>query len=80
MGRGIAQVIAQSGHPVYLFDSDARATQSALVFIRQILDRKVAKEKLTAEDAKLILDRIHLVSSLTDVSHAGLAIEAINEN
>ena len=80
MGRGIAQVIAQSGHPVYLFDSDARATQSALVFIRQILDRKVAKEKITAEDAKLILDRIHLVSSLTDVSHAGLAIEAINEN
>ena len=79
MGRGIAQVIAQSGHPVYLFDSDVRATQSALEFIRQVLDQKVAKEKITAEDRKLILDCIHLVSSLTEVSHVGLAIEAINE-
>ena len=55
MGRGIAQVFAQSGYTVYLNDVLPQAMDSALAQIGKMLDRAVEKEKISAADAAAAL-------------------------
>jgi 3-hydroxybutyryl-CoA dehydrogenase len=58
MGSGIAQVAAQAGHKVVLFDTRREAVDKALVGLRKTLDKLVEKGKLTAEQAEGIHSRI----------------------
>ena len=58
MGTGIAQVAAQSGHPVFLFDSREGAADKAKAKLAETFDTLVAKGRLDADSAKLILARI----------------------
>jgi len=44
MGRGIAQVFAQSGYDVYLNDAIPRAIDDAVAFIAKMLDQAVGAE------------------------------------
>lgn len=77
MGAGIAQVAAQAGHAVDLFDTRAGAAEAAKAKLTQTLDGLVAKGKLTADAAQATLARITPVGALTP---ADLVIEAIVEN
>ncbi|MBI3348488.1 MAG: 3-hydroxyacyl-CoA dehydrogenase [Burkholderiales bacterium] len=77
MGAGIAQVAAQAGHAVDIFDTRAGAAEAAKAKLAQTLDGLVAKGKLTADAAQATLARITPVGALTP---ADLAIEAIVEN
>ncbi len=77
MGAGIAQVAAQAGHDVRLFDTRSGAAEAAKAKLSQTLDGLVAKGKLTAEAAAATLARITPVEAL---SHADLVIEAIVED
>jgi 3-hydroxybutyryl-CoA dehydrogenase len=80
MGSGIAQVAAQAGHPVVLFDTRREAVDKALAGLRKTLDRLVEKGKLTAEQADGIHGRITPASDLKDLDGSGLVIEAIIED
>jgi 3-hydroxybutyryl-CoA dehydrogenase len=80
MGRGIAQVAAQSGCKVILFDADKDAPQRALSLIRDGLERIVAKGKITEEVKEKTLQNIVPVSSISDFSSVTVAIEAIVED
>ena len=80
MGRGIAQVFAQSGHQVYLHDVVPAALESAVAQIRKLLDRAVSKEKISAQDAAATVERLHTVSKLANVGPQPLVIEAALEN
>ena len=77
MGAGIAQVAAQAGHDVALFDARAGAAEAAKAKLAQTLDGLAAKGKLTAEAAQATLARITPVDALVT---ADLVIEAIVEN
>lgn len=77
MGAGIAQVAAQAGHDVALYDSRAGAAEAAKAKLAQTLDGLVAKGKLTADAATSALARITPVEAL---AQANLVIEAIVEN
>ncbi len=77
MGAGIAQVAAQAGHDVRLFDTRSGAAEAAKAKLSQTLYGLVAKGKLTAEAAAATLARITPVEAL---SHADLVIEAIVED
>lgn len=77
MGAGIAQVAAQAGHDVLLFDTRAGAAAAARDKLALTLDGLVAKGKLTAEAAQATLARITPVDALAPVD---LVIEAIVEN
>jgi len=79
MGRGIAQVFAQSGHEVYLHDVVPAALESAVAQIRKQLDRAVSKERITAEDAAATVERVHIAAKLTDIGPQPLVIEAALE-
>jgi 3-hydroxybutyryl-CoA dehydrogenase len=80
MGVGIAQVAAQAGHPVMLFDTRDGAAAEARDKLAKTLDTLVAKGKLPAEDAAQTLSRIEAIGSLGAAALARLVVEAIVEN
>jgi 3-hydroxybutyryl-CoA dehydrogenase len=80
MGAGIAQVAAQAGHHVQLFDARAGAAQQAAAKLGGTLDGLVAKGKLTADAAEATLARIEPLAALEELGKTFLVIEAIVEN
>lgn len=80
MGSGIAQVAAQAGHNVILFDTRREAVDKALAGLRRTLDKLVEKGKVTGEQADGIHGRIAPASDLKDLAGSGLVIEAIIED
>jgi 3-hydroxybutyryl-CoA dehydrogenase len=80
MGGGIALVAATAGHSVLLYDAAPGAAEAGCERQRTDLERLVTRGKLTAEDCKDRLSRLHPVGSLGDLAPAGLVIEAIVEN
>lgn len=79
MGAGIAQVVAQAGHPVCLFDLNAEALQRAATGIQTNLRKLADKGKLTAEAAEAAIGRVRPCAELAALADCGLVIEAIVE-
>lgn len=79
MGRGIAQIAAQAGFGVVLFDVNAEAVTAARESLRQTWDKLVAKGKVSSDAATQSLQRILPATSLQDLAKADLVIEAIVE-
>ena len=79
MGAGIAEVAAAAGHPVLLYDIAAEALTRAVEGIRQRLAARVARGKLTADQADALVARLVPVTELAALSDAWLVIEAASE-
>lgn len=79
MGAGIAQVAAQAGHAVWLFDAREGAAEQAKSRLQTTLAALVAKGKLSPEAVSQTLARIQPVQALAEAAQAGLVIEAIVE-
>ena len=79
MGAGIAQVAAQCGHRVYLYDQREDASAQALAQVGAALERLVAKGKLASADVQATMDRLQPAESLAQARGAGLVVEAIVE-
>lgn len=80
MGAGIAQVAAQAGHPVKLYDNRAGASAQAIDGIDRQLGRLVEKGKLSAEARAAIIARMQPVEAIEALADSSLVIEAIVEN
>lgn len=80
MGSGIAQVAAQAGHAVVLFDTRKEAVDKAMDGLAKTMDKLVEKGKLAADAAKALLGRITPAYDLKQLAGCGLVIEAIIEN
>jgi 3-hydroxybutyryl-CoA dehydrogenase len=80
MGNGIAHVCAQNGREVYLIDIDEAALDLALKTIDKNLARQVSKGKMTEQDAKATLSRIHRSATLDVCKDVDIVIEAVTEN
>ncbi|HEY6004213.1 MAG TPA: 3-hydroxyacyl-CoA dehydrogenase [Anaeromyxobacter sp.] len=80
MGRGIAQIAAQAGSPVRLFDARPEAAAEARAFIGAALEKLVAKGKLGAEDARAAVGRLTACGALAELSGCDLVVEAIVED
>jgi len=80
MGHGIAQAAAQAGYLVMLHDVDPSYIETGLANIRTALDRRVIKGRMTPDDMKRTLDRVHAAPDLQAAAgRADLAIEAVPE-
>src|SRR5690242_21695823 len=77
MGAGIAQVAAQAGHAVRLFDAREGAAAGACAKLATTLDGLVAKGRLDATEAKAIAARVGAATTLGDAAQAGVVVEAI---
>jgi 3-hydroxybutyryl-CoA dehydrogenase len=80
MGRGIAQVAAQSGFDVKLSDASQELADKGKQTISKQLDRLVSKERLSAEERDAVLGRISPVASPAAFDDVDVAIEAATEN
>lgn len=79
MGAGIAQVAAQAGHAVMLFDSREGAAGEAKAQLGRSLDALAAKGKLTGEAVSAALERIQPIPELEAAASVRLVIEAVVE-
>ncbi|MBO6211909.1 3-hydroxyacyl-CoA dehydrogenase NAD-binding domain-containing protein [Algoriella sp.] len=80
MGSGIAQVFAQAGHSVVLYDTNQEALDRSKQNLANTFVKLVAKEKYTAEQAETIQNSIEYAQSLDAFATIDLMIEAIVEN
>jgi 3-hydroxybutyryl-CoA dehydrogenase len=79
MGRGIAQIAAQAGSTVHLFDKQAGAAQAAQTALLEVWDKLVAKGRLTAENREALAQRLRTTDSLAALAGCDLVVEAVVE-
>jgi 3-hydroxybutyryl-CoA dehydrogenase len=80
MGAGIAQVAAQAGHRVQLFDTRDGAAEQAKAKLATTLAGLVAKGRMADQEAQATLARIGPIAALDDARDARLVVEAIVED
>jgi len=78
MGSGIAQVAAQTGFSVLLFDINATVLDKGKASIQKNLQWLVDKQRITAEEKENIFQRIGFIGDINECI-ADLIIEAIIE-
>ncbi|MEO6330119.1 MAG: 3-hydroxyacyl-CoA dehydrogenase NAD-binding domain-containing protein [Ginsengibacter sp.] len=79
MGSGIAQVCAQSGFNIILFDVNEVMLKKAEESIKHNLEYLADKQKISAKEEEDIFKQIRFVNEINDCL-ADLVIEAIAEN
>lgn len=79
MGRGIAQIAAQAGIAVRLFDNRAGAALEAREAIAATLGKLADKGKLDAAALDAALGRLHVADALTGLADCRVVVEAIVE-
>lgn len=80
MGRGIAQVAAQAGYDVLLYDVSAPALETALGVIGDNLEKGVARGKVVREAKDAALARLRTAADLAAVRGSDLVIESVPED
>ncbi|MFM1818302.1 MAG: 3-hydroxyadipyl-CoA dehydrogenase [Pseudomonadota bacterium] len=79
MGRGIAQIAAQAGSQVWLFDTQEGSSAKACEALGQTWDKLADKGKLNAETVASYKARLHKASALQELANCQLVVEAIVE-
>ena len=79
MGRGIAQIAAQAGSTVRLYDTQPDAVAKAREALMAQWDKLVDKGRLTREQADSHVSRVPPAATLADLADCDLVIEAIVE-
>ena len=79
MGRGIAQIAAQAGSQVLLYDSQPQACRAARDTITAQWGKLAEKGRLTPEQVQQHTRRLQCVDSLQALADCDLVIEAIVE-
>ena len=79
MGRGIAQIAAQAGCTVYLFDNQPEAVSSAIEAVHAQWDRLHDKGKLSTGQLADSKARLRPATNLASLAKCGLVVEAIVE-
>ncbi len=80
MGRGIAQIAAQAGIQVSLYDARPDGAAEAKRQLGEVFDRLAEKGKLTRDAARAARDRLRVVQSLAELADCHAVVEAIVEN
>ncbi len=79
MGRGIAQLAAQSGSTVKLFDAAPGAAEAAVQAIGEQWEKLVEKGRLKALQLKSLQQKLVVVGALGDLADCQLVVEAVVE-
>jgi 3-hydroxybutyryl-CoA dehydrogenase len=79
MGAGIAQVAIQAGFETLLYDITDEFIDKGVGRIRSFLQGSRQRGKITADEEKQILDRLHVTTELKGFEATSLIIEAVPE-
>ncbi|MGF7160681.1 3-hydroxybutyryl-CoA dehydrogenase [Rhodoligotrophos appendicifer] len=80
MGNGIAHVAALAGHDVFLNDLSRENIESALATINGNMARQARNGKITEDQRRQALDRIHIAENLESLEVCDLVIESASED
>ncbi|MBX0293736.1 3-hydroxyacyl-CoA dehydrogenase family protein [Haloarcula nitratireducens] len=80
MGNGIAQVAATAGYDVVMRDVEQRFVSAGFEDIDDSLDRLVARDELTREEADRARGRIDGTTDVDDLADCDLVVEAVTED
>ena len=80
MGMGIAQIAAQSGVSVRLYDSKQGAAELGLARLTATLQTLQTKGKITVDELESTLAHFEIVDSIEKIAGVDVVIEAIIEN
>ncbi|MEJ6068071.1 3-hydroxyacyl-CoA dehydrogenase, partial [Psychrobacter sp. 16-Bac2893] len=80
MGMGIAQIAAQAGIQVLLFDAKAGAAEQGRQSLQSTLEKLAAKGKFTDEQLQSTLKNLTVIEDIAKIAEADVVIEAIIEN
>jgi 3-hydroxybutyryl-CoA dehydrogenase len=79
MGVGIAQIASAAGHAVVVIDQNAVALDRGKQALQGALDQLVERQRMGADSALAVAERICWSCEIADVAGSALAIEAIVE-
>lgn len=79
MGSEIAQACAAGGKEVVLFDSVPEALVKGAAHVKSICDRRVARGRMTEEEAAAIVARVKATGDDAELHTCDLGIEAVPE-
>src|SRR6478609_69103 len=79
MGRGIAQIAAQAGSTVWLYDTQAEAVGRAVQELGAQWDKLQEKGRMDAAAVQACKGRLRPAASLRDLAGCQLVIEAVVE-
>nr|WP_295769010.1 3-hydroxyacyl-CoA dehydrogenase NAD-binding domain-containing protein [Rhodoferax sp.] len=80
MGAGIAYAQATKGIATVLKDVSQEKADQGKGYAAKLTQARVDKGRMTAEEQKTVLDRIHATGSVADLKDCDLIIEAVFEN
>jgi 3-hydroxybutyryl-CoA dehydrogenase len=80
MGMGIAQIAAQAGIQVLLFDAKAGAAEHGRQSLQSTLEKLAAKGKFTDEQLQSTLANLTVIENIAKIAEVDVVIEAIIEN
>ncbi|MEO7242645.1 MAG: 3-hydroxyacyl-CoA dehydrogenase [Variovorax sp.] len=80
MGRGIAQIAAQAGSEVLLYDSLAGAADAGRTAIIAQWQKLADKGRIAADELPQLTGRLHVATALEQLSNCDLVIEAVIED
>jgi 3-hydroxybutyryl-CoA dehydrogenase len=80
MGSGIAQVAANAGHQVVLFDVEKGAAKNGVESVHEGLNKLIERGKSTHQEVDALCARITPADNIAALAEASLIIEAIVEN
>jgi 3-hydroxybutyryl-CoA dehydrogenase len=80
MGGGIAQVAAQAGAEVIVYDMAQTSLDKAALSLKDTMKKLTDKGKLTETESDTIIGRIRYSAAMHDLAPCELVIEAIVEN
>lgn len=80
MGMGIAQIAAQAGIQVLLFDAKAGSAKQGRQSLQATLEKLAAKGKFTDEQLQSTLANLTVIENIAKIAEVDVVIEAIVEN
>ena len=80
MGMGIAQIAAQAGIQVLLFDAKEGAAEQGRQSLQAMLEKLAAKGKFTDEQLQSTLKNLIVIEDIAKIAEVDVVIEAIIEN
>ena len=80
MGRGIAQVAAQTGHETVVREVDAAFNEKGKAGIVKSLDKFVEKGKMSPEDRDATMGRLTFTTDVNALASCNIIVEAVTED
>ena len=80
MGGGIAQVCANAGYEVWMYDLKEEYAQGGKDRIAAGLEKQILRGKMTAEQGEALLGRLHPTADISCAADADLIMEAVLED